>query len=66
LFAGTKVIKYLFDPDAKRLFCSELVAMALMNVNRLERDHNPSTYTPGKLARRLVSGAGYEPLVRLK
>lgn len=66
LFAGTKIIKYLFEPDAKSLFCSELVAMALMNVDRLERDTNPSTYTPAKLARRLVAGGAYESLVRVK
>lgn len=66
LFAGTKIIKYLFEPDSKALFCSELVAMALMNVDRLERDTNPSTYTPAKLVRRLVAGAAFDSLIQVK
>jgi hypothetical protein len=64
-FAGTKVIKYLFDPDSESLFCSELVAMALMIVDRLGREQNPSTYTPAKLVRRLVSGGAFESLKKV-
>lgn len=66
LLAGTTWIKYLFEPDAKSLFCSELIAMALMDIRRLDRDVNPSTYTPASLVRRLVNGGMYQSLVRLK
>ncbi|MCW5569209.1 MAG: hypothetical protein KIS84_13400 [Dokdonella sp.] len=66
LLAGTTWIKRIFAPDATSLFCSELVAMALMDCDVLPRTFNASTATPAWLARHLVSVGICEPLRRVK
>jgi len=53
------------NADLSRVFCSEVVAGALMEVGRLPLD-NPGVYTPAKLIRELVRIGTYSPAVRLK
>jgi hypothetical protein len=49
------------DADTQKVFCSELVALALMEVGRLPR-RNPAIFHPNKLIRSLVKMGIYRPV----
>ncbi|MGD9644292.1 MAG: hypothetical protein AB7U73_01180 [Pirellulales bacterium] len=53
-------------PSLKSLFCSEVVAAALVRIGRLPADQAPDRYTPAKLMKRLVYNGIYDTPVRIK
>jgi hypothetical protein len=53
------------NADLSRVFCSEVVAGALMDIGRLPLD-NPGVYTPTRLIRELVRIGTYMTPVRVK
>lgn len=65
VLAGTHYTKHWFDPDATKLFCDEMVAMALFDCWKLDRTFNPSAITPAWLVNHLVS-IGLYTMTRIK
>lgn len=60
LCSGTRVVKRFtfWRNQLDSLFCSELLAAVLQRLGRLCRE-NPSTFTPGRLLRRLLGEGTY-------
>lgn len=61
LLSGTRLLKFsrlLPGADLNQIFCSEMVARLLMEVNRLCRG-NPGWFNPASLLRRLVRDGTY-------
>lgn len=58
--SGTRLVKRItfWRNQLDSLFCSELLAAVLQRLGRLCRE-NPSTFTPGRLMRRLISEGTY-------
>lgn len=62
LLSGTRLLKWsrwMPGADLEQLFCSEMIAAALMRCHRLPQD-NPTRYSPALLMRRLVKLGVYE------
>jgi len=53
------------DADAQKVFCSELVALALMELNKLPR-RNPATFHPNKLIRSLLRMGVYRHVITFR
>lgn len=60
LCSGTRIVKRFtfWRNQLDSLFCSELLAAVLQRLGRLCRE-NPSTFTPGRLLRRLLGEGTY-------
>lgn len=64
LLAGTKVLRFsrllpgAWGADLNELFCSELTAAILMQMNKMNWD-NPTRYSPARLLRTVVRNGTY-------